>query len=574
MAELRAGVSFPGIKQVSSYTGTLNIGTSPGVHRLDIAPQFGVPKQNGDLVLTFGRNKIALRNCRIDSASYTRNASGAVVSLVVFDRRWKWAFGRISGSYNVRDDAGAIVQPAKGKPDAIDDSERTPQQLAKLCLEAMGEKNFAVADLPNDTRPSVTWDNANPAQALYQLCSSLACVVVLGLDDSVAIRKIGKGKGGRKSVLPAGPLTPDTSESLDTAEQPDATIVVTAPAQFQVDLLLEAVGIETDGTIKPIDDLSYKPAGGWSDADIPGFAAVAEANRKSACDTVYKWYRVVSPCKAITKDVRRIEQILPLIAEQVEKDAAGKPKPAEVFGVFFNETTDELDNTAEKLAPLTADNQVIRAEGWTLDATRGLVVFSRPIYKHVGDFPDNTHEAADLVLRCSVNWKQPEDRALQRAERRRDVKKKQRVNTPPFVLVQDDIVPTFYATYNPAEYFRNGDATKLGIKQLFANAAEIDKSTKHYLDAAEAKFATQDSQSAVYAGWLAIECDGAIQSVTWSLSEGGAFTNAERNRDFGSPVALPFKERQEIERRREAARQAAKERPEVRRKDNERIKVL
>ncbi len=160
------------------------------------------------------------------------------------------------------------------------DTERTPQELAELYLNAMGEVDYDISELPDDTRPPVDHDYDNPAEALAALCESLGCRIVLQLDNTVKLVRSGAGAG-----LPAEFLLED-SLTIDLPEKPDKIAVVCGPSLYQVDFPLEAVGLDRDttsggdptDTIKPIDELSYKPSGGWGQIDLPLFADLSAAD--------------------------------------------------------------------------------------------------------------------------------------------------------------------------------------------------------------------------------------------------------------------------------------------------------
>jgi hypothetical protein len=141
--------------------------------------------------------------------------------------------------------------------------------LATLLLDAMGETSYDVADLPTDPRPKVEWDYENPAAALASLCDELGFKVVLQLDGTVALRQAGFG-----AALPSGPQMSISTE-IDPPERPDKITVITGRSRFQADVKLKAVGLDTDGKIKPINDLSYKPAAGWVLGDITEFLDLA-----------------------------------------------------------------------------------------------------------------------------------------------------------------------------------------------------------------------------------------------------------------------------------------------------------
>src|SRR5690348_6882168 len=122
--------SFPGITQLVQASFTLSHGITPSVATLVLAPQAELPARGGTLSFTFGSVRLDFPDCRIDACSYRRDLSGLTWSLTVLDRRWKWAFGHVSGNYN-RLRADGTIDPA---------TEKSPRELAQLCLEAMGER--------------------------------------------------------------------------------------------------------------------------------------------------------------------------------------------------------------------------------------------------------------------------------------------------------------------------------------------------------------------------------------------------------------------------------------------------
>src|SRR5262249_10682006 len=146
--------SFPGVNQLLDASITCVHGISPSVAVLTIVPQPGLTTEIGSLRFEFDSLVLEVPDCKVDQGSIERNAGGEIWRLSILDRRWRWRFGRISGSYNVRRDDSSLKRGENGTID----TERTPQELASLCLQAMGESDFDVADLPNATRPSIEWD--------------------------------------------------------------------------------------------------------------------------------------------------------------------------------------------------------------------------------------------------------------------------------------------------------------------------------------------------------------------------------------------------------------------------------
>lgn len=571
MAALQAVIDFPGVEFVQSCSVTLAHGTTPGVFRLTIAPQQKLIKAGGTLSLSFGGVKFKFEDCRIDSASITRNQGGYIVSLAILDRRWKWRFPTISGAYNVRRGDEDIINGDGANPraKAIENSERTPQQLAKLCLEAMEEKKFDVGDIPNKARPEVDWDHTNAAQALASLCDQLGCRVVLQLDGKVAIRKAGQGE-----QAPDGPIM-DQQAAIDPPERPDAIKVIGGRIRYQVDLLLEAVGRERDGSLKPINQLSYAPAGGWSIVPEMDVDPANEELTKLVETTIRRLYRITLDPKAAAAlgvvfpgggivplvpgfgELDSLDQILPLESEQVETyflNDRARNRPAVVYGVWYDGSdSSPLGNSSAKLQPLTGQppdprkptegvanwDRTIVTVPWTLDAAAGMVEFSEAVYRKTGNDFDDFGDAA-LILRTAVSVRESSTRAWQRYEREQKLGGK-KFNTAAQEIKRPEIVQTIVPSWS--NQFRLTGTTD--------NLKKVDKEADHYLDAAAAQFETKDPSTTTYAGWLAINPDGALQSITWTLDQSGAKTILQRNQDLGSPTVLPFRQLRALEQQRQ-----------------------
>ena len=276
--------TFPGVSAVLSASYSCGHGITPGVATLTTPPQAGFSTAVGDLTFQFGATGITLPGCRVNLISQTRGRNGLRWTLKLQDRRWKWQFGSIFGIYNVRQ--------ADGTLDAA--TEKTPQQLATLLLQAMGETGGLVTDLPNDTRPEVDWQGVNPARELAELCDSLGCRVVYDpVSDSVRLAVLGSG-----AALPSG-ATLNDSFTFDATARPDVVRVVTGPRVYESKLLLEAIGVESDGSLQAIDSLSYAPTAmgsetPWARTHPDGFESIADQEeRQLAKKSVFRKFRIV-----------------------------------------------------------------------------------------------------------------------------------------------------------------------------------------------------------------------------------------------------------------------------------------
>lgn len=542
--------TFPGIQNLLAASISLGHGISPSVASLTIAPQQNFSGETGTLSLAFGETLLEFPDCRVDYSSFQRNSSGDLCRLSVVDRRWQWRYGQISGTYNVwRDDFSL----QNGDDDGAD-TERTPQQLATLCLEAMNETNFDVSDMPNQSRPSVEWDYDVPAEALAALCDELGCRVVLQLDNRVAIRRVGEGAAlDTTDALQWGAL-------MNPPERPQTIAIVCGPNRYQVDFKLEAVGLEhvdSPGgeSIVPLDELSYTPAAGWSSADLPYFHQIDAKYKNLAQRSVFRYYRIKLPAEIPGYDgpsgsqVSRQEQVLPLEDEQVEvvtENGRTANLPAQVFGVWYRDV-DDVTNSSGSLAPAPPPGQgdspaeSIYQGPRTLDLARGLVIFEQPVYQ-------NTHSSAgggsgyevvigpaELVLRTACRVRDPETLALVRHARTRTLAGASNAATRH--LRHEEIVLTHRPTYSSS--YSSVDVAK--------NVDEVNARADSFLDAAEQEYETLTPEMVRYAGLLPIELDGAIERISFHVGPDGAFTVASRHEE-PPRVSIPHKARRLIER--------------------------
>jgi hypothetical protein len=506
-------VFFPGIKQVQEGSYTLTHGITPSAATVTILPQGDFAGQ-GSLVFTYGNKKIELPDCLVDNLSFERNQSGEIWRLAIYDRRWKWAYGKISGMYNVRKLDGKIVGGSNTKGSTIStNTEKKPSELAKLCFEAIEESNYDLSEMPDDTRPFVEWDVANPMQALADLCEEVGCRIVLGWDNKVRICR--RGQGGQ---LPSGPDMMTDSGGIDPPDGFNSITVTTDKVLFQHDFPLEAVGFELDGAIKKIDDLSYKPEGGWEDIDLVSFNGIKDTKlRELAQSCVFKTYRLIMPVTIPDyKEVKDFD-LLGLTGEQVltaaDYDSKNKLLPerqtkALVYGDYYQQNGN-YTNTGTKELPQVPTKEEMKTVilQFNQDNERGLVTFNDYTFKLNKE--KTTVEPAVLKLRCATYVRDDKTRGWIRWERGRG---KNKGKAPPQkVLQQEDI--------------------KLNFRDGKNNKAEVDQQIDYYLDAALAELQLLTPQTRAYAGLKEIEPDGAIQQVTISVGLGGCTTQASRSND-------------------------------------------
>ncbi len=99
MSDLISIASFPGATSIQTAAYTLTHGISPGMGTIVCNPGVS-PQAVGNLTFSDGTRTVTIPNCRVDSGSFELSRSGKTVNLRVFDRRWMWQYGEISGHYN------------------------------------------------------------------------------------------------------------------------------------------------------------------------------------------------------------------------------------------------------------------------------------------------------------------------------------------------------------------------------------------------------------------------------------------------------------------------------------------
>jgi hypothetical protein len=562
-------VSFPGIKTIEAVTATINHGITAGQIVVRMTPQaVGDIPLIGDLVLTYGGQAITFKDCLADSATYEFNDSGELISLVLRDFRWMWEFGYVTGTFNLKnqeDDEVRVIGDALPSPDdRVANSETTPEELAIYCLEAMGmkEEEYNVVRLPNKPRPTVAWEYANPAQELQNLCDELGCTIAIRPEKFVRIYKVGLG-----DVLPDNLPTESYGETINPQNLPKRLRMIPGPTRVQLDFELEPVGLDFDGEVKPIDELSYAPpgaTGGFWQGDWRNrlLGQALDKYQKLALKTVYRWYRIkpyINLPFYFNEDLgeaKYAEQFLPLFPTQVDKHRVlGRETEKEpvVFGLHFdrfNATRQQLEDYFAWLTGGLIEERTIMTRSYTIDTNLGIVKFAEPICR-LADANNPDQPAGDLEEKDNVILR-PALLYLRIASVFRPLK----TNTPFRATWNNnmtvDIDPTSPA---PDRVVRRDDFFHaLSVYgppddpvRSQTNSADFYSKVQYYLEEMKVEYDLETPATRTYAGLYDIQLDGAIRSVTWRFDETGATTTASRNDDRGSPITLPYTRRRRQE---------------------------
>jgi hypothetical protein len=527
MAVPRGIVEWSGLTDFISANMPFAPGIAPSVCRLRVPPQTVLAKA-GPLRWTYGLTTWTFPDCKLDSINVTTDASGAEVwDLTILARRWLWReTGTVSGLYN------STVMTSTGLQ-IRDGTEQRPQELAALCLDAMGETRYDVAELPDNTRPEIDWDYANPAESLAQLCDPLGCVPVLGLDNRVRIARIGVGAHLPTTDLISG------SQVADPPDPPRRLVVAIAPTSFQRDFDLEPVAEELDGSIVPLKDVSYNPGGkgnpdGWSYADQGYWSDLSKTKAYPFADrSVYRWYRIKTPFSLpdIADPIEDLRRILPLHAFQndsYDDDATpavtttGRPValPPYVYGTFWagGDNHDPAYATPQDDLPNKPDGLV--SSGYQIDVEQGVVMFDEPVVElvkapsSVSEFGwYNKQAAIRLRIACPLRDKDTGQLIREEYERILDAPSTDRTR---YQTIED---VRLLLTVRPS-----------GARQ--DNVTLAREGADYYLDAMAEEYVNRDAYTYTYPGLLPISPTGAVRQITWQIDgQGFVTTTASYNNE-------------------------------------------
>jgi hypothetical protein len=493
------------------------------------------------MTIYFGGQGIVFPDCRLGDVRVEVSDSGEwVVSLVVFDRRWKWKFGWVRGRYNVRQTKEPLVLR----------NEKKPKELLEILLKEMGEKKWKFVDVPNDTRPFVDWDEPATA-ALQRLIEELNCRV--WLDPMTNLVTIGKSNVGMQ--LPVNLLVMSDTLTLHAPDCPDTIRFLAGPTLWQDDLPLEAVAECPDtNSVKPLEEVKYiKAAGGAKHLHPPFFGNLPEKYRPTAQKCVWRWYRIKEPIEVNVGDkwqftINNRWQILPLQKTALELEKHATPvtvqypwekeemrKPAIVIGKFDGEKgigEEERHFTESRWA---AGGKFAKWQhGFTLDADRGIVQLGGIC--RLPDEKTGQMGPAKIYLRVGFGVRDETTEAWMRWYQDYTPKMK-KMGVTRHVIARQDIQRMTFVQWPDFGWPQK--------KELVSNEDYVKEQASFYIDQELQRFLLETPGQRKYAGLFFYPLDGAIQQVTWDIAlDGRCTTILSRNRE-DPERSLTYKELRE-----------------------------
>lgn len=510
-------VSYPGVTNPKGCIYTQTLGVHPDRITIFCTPQLTAIPTRGDITLSYGVSTAVLKDCFFDDAYMVMDVEdGHRLALTFLDRRERWTLAdTVAGQYNTYR-AGVQVTARKFNL----------RQIVQYLLQWMGETSPDVSALPTTIYPEVRWDDIHPIKALDAILSEWGFSIALGFGTE-AVKVVQLGVGTTLSTTDAMMV----SSSIDPKTRPEYIRVRFGESLMQARFKLEAVGLDTDGEWKLLDDLSYKPTS-WDKENphrLPNvqFAGPPETYNL-AIKTVYRAYRI----KAFADDtldlpdetgtLGSITQCLPLFnrlldAESIRDD--GTQIPFRVYGKrqqLYKEGEPAVFETT------TIDDEIF--DEFHFDGENGIIIAKDPqFFVEAGAF-----RPAELYLECSFSVTDPTtfyplryffDVSLDpTSEGYRTV-------------VHRDVEKRIVVQYGAGQ----------SVTSATSNDAALDALAALVAGAISTQYVTSGAQVVIYCEpKLALRCDGAIQQIRHIIDDGtkhaGSFTTASLNMEFDRQI--------------------------------------
>lgn len=512
--------SFPGVFQWRRFHLSIAHGNIV-VCDAEILPQYSLPAINGTLAITDGFTTLVIPGCRLDTAHLHMSTTEHIVRIRILGPTWHWKLAGIDGVYNVRRPDGS-VEPTM---------QRTVQQLAAMLFDAMAVTAYDVSGLPDIDGPEVNWQGANAYSELLLLCHAFGCD--FGMDvwgPTARIWRIGFGFG-----LPSGGRDMSQDYGIDIAEPPDRIRLYCGPTLYQSKLKLEAVMEDTDGSLVPKDDVSYKPAAGWDGTDPadPLGPDADEDERRLAKKTYLKYFLVTAqsdgsfdvPGYGSTSAVEDWLPLYPYLAADYQNDEGNYyQQEAYCEGVFA------IDPVSLQNSPA---GERLETQ-FRIDREKGLVIFRNPIHKF-----DNAQKAVapELYLIASYHVRDPNTFHYVYYSQDRTIAAN---GTGTFPVARPDLVRRVIASYS------SGGTTPTGTTD---NESTLTPEINTQLDYVEAEFQTTESLVKWYIGLMPIALSGTVRQTTFfgqcDGAHRGCFTIAALNTEWEPGV--PWRRQRRIQ---------------------------
>jgi len=495
-------IAFPGVTGIEYLIATRTVGVRPDKALLYCQPQVGSPDTSGTATLFFEFNGVAITwtNALCDKGTLRLNTHAFQQVFEIMDCRWSWSKAFYTKAYNVRTPSGGII-PA------------TQATLAQIATDLFNYIGIS-ADVSNITSPEfpqVTFDRHRVDDALDMILTQRGYVVSLQLNDTVVVYVRGTG-----ATLPNNGDVVNANITIDPPEIPQYLTVCGARTMVQSKLLCKAVGLELDGSIKDVSNLSYMPAGGWTNVDMKNFEEIPGPEERSlAIKSVGKWYQVdtqadgtqniafggvnYAPGEIVVIDASQLLPLVPSLLE-TEIDVYGVQRFSPPF-LEFLVFQDDADNNPPHAAN-TPPFWRVDSRTWSLDRELGIVKLDEVAFQRSG----GVQTFAEVYLTCSYSVSDSSTYVKDRYIRQRN----------PGGIGEDQTKIDDFERHVILGY--SGGA----VNSATDNQGSLNVQADQFLDAAENNYVTTAGNILLYRGIYPFNVDGVALQLRWNCAVPGA----------------------------------------------------
>lgn len=566
--------TFTGVQSVMGANFCITHGASPSYGTIRFLPQESTIPSVGEFAIwdKNGRRVLRFRDCQISRPSIDGDESGTECTLYILDRRWRWRDRHVTGHFNPRRQDGTIFEHAGW-------TKKSAREIVQAMFQILNEPAPDLSEIPDTDYPELNLDHEPIPPVLNALLEQYGCRLAWTAEDNPIVVKYGRGR----DLPPPDDGALHLGQSVDASQLPDRVGLLGGPIRFEAIWECEPLAQETDGSIKGVDNVSYRPAGGWGTTDPHMLPAVTDmGDRNYAVSSVYRMYRIkravggddanpllpfgvlqLANAIDIPQPITiRHMQLEPVLTDyRVVLDGFGRtitePAPAEcyVYSQYWGDHYRRSGGNKWRTyysSPFAGASTASIEEGapsltFSLDSQRGIVHFGTPQF--VADADHDEIDFALVYIRCVCTLLGTVFTPI-RFEKYKNLNPPQGGSGD--LLIHDDavwpywkpeaIIPEHDVSTDPDEtpyatsYDTNVDIVNKAADERIQ--AKIDEIVPHPI-----------SSSGTYAEILPIGTDGALQQVSWSVGPGGFETHCSRNSQ-----TIQWVERYEERRRREKER--------------------
>lgn len=494
--------SFAGVACKAEFT--MIQGINPGSGSIVFEDVNAHIPAKGTLIFTDGAGTVQLQNIYADKPRREYDAIGGhQLVATVYDRRLAWKWGYIAGHFNRKD------------ADGVPRHEKTLRQLLDMIFGQLGEANYQIYDSIDTQYPEVNWEYENPASALQDLCDQYGLVVGYNTFNSQFVI----APYDAYYTFPIHPYT-RIMEGISGGFKPTQVILVGNKRVVQQRFEnLTPVGLEKDGSIVPIKELSYRPAGKrWGDELKNLFNnVVGPEERKLAEQCIYKWYSVNWHKTRYGK-----EHYLPFlgeIADKIKKDGDEQHDKPYVIGEDTVWDGLTLLKKADIRLEATQDN-------YTFDRELGIVKFNNYQYAVSGTKSGSDVEFVPRGIHLIAAFEMNTNTSLDYKTYRRPI-------------LGGTELPFVYKEPSMVSYWKVAADDKV----IELNRQELDAYANSILDKLVRMFSGTNPLIVNYPAVLPIEIGGIFKQVTWRCGDEGAETELQKQIAVPRPLIKDYEEK-------------------------------